>query len=88
MEVWLMGYVLLVSLTLFLMMKIDKVKAQKNQYRISERTLWTLAIIGGALGGTAGMRLFRHKTKHVSFTIGFPVLALIDFILLVELLVK
>jgi len=45
-------------------MKIDKVKAQKNQYRISERTLWTLAIIGGALGGTAGMRL-TETTLHL-----------------------
>ncbi|WP_071395986.1 DUF1294 domain-containing protein [Bacillus tuaregi] len=74
-------YFLLINLIGLLIMKKDKQKAIKQQYRISEQTLWTIAFIGGAIGTTLGMRLFRHKTKHPSFKMGFPLLALLDFIL-------
>lgn len=67
-------------------MGADKKRAQKHQYRISERTLWMVAILGGAVGTTAGMQLYRHKTKHTSFKIGFPFLAGIELILLIMFL--
>nr|WP_248736406.1 DUF1294 domain-containing protein [Neobacillus rhizosphaerae] len=60
----------------------DKNRAKNHKYRIRERTLWLVALFGGAVGTTAGMQLFRHKTKHVSFKIGFPVLAILELILL------
>jgi uncharacterized membrane protein YsdA (DUF1294 family) len=60
----------------------DKKRAKKHKYRIRERTLWLVALFGGAVGTTVGMQLFRHKTKHVSFKIGFPVLAILELILL------
>jgi uncharacterized membrane protein YsdA (DUF1294 family) len=63
-------------------MKIDKDRAKNHQYRISEKTLWLVALFGGAVGTTAGMQLFRHKTKHVNFKIGFPILAAAEVILL------
>ncbi|MGX6442993.1 DUF1294 domain-containing protein [Neobacillus sp. K501] len=63
-------------------MRIDKTRAKRHQYRISEKTLWLVAIFGGAIGATAGMQLFRHKTKHTSFKFGFPLLAIIQIILL------
>lgn len=63
-------------------MKADKERAKKHQYRISENTLWLIALFGGAVGATAGMRLFRHKTKHLSFKVGFPLLAAAEIILL------
>ncbi|MDR7077844.1 uncharacterized membrane protein YsdA (DUF1294 family) [Neobacillus niacini] len=63
-------------------MKADKERAKKHQYRISENTLWLIALFGGAVGATAGMRLFRHKTKHLSFKVGFPLLAAVEIILL------
>lgn len=65
----------------------DKKRAKKHEYRIRERTLWLVALFGGAVGATAGMQLYRHKTKHVSFKIGFPVLAIIELILFVNWLI-
>ncbi|WHY76415.1 DUF1294 domain-containing protein [Neobacillus sp. WH10] len=69
-----------------LIMGEDKKRARKHQYRIRERTLWLVALFGGAVGTTAGMQLFRHKTKHVSFKIGFPVIAIVELYLLIRFL--
>ncbi|WP_053364299.1 DUF1294 domain-containing protein [Bacillus sp. FJAT-27251] len=60
-----------------LMMASDKQRARKGKYRISERQLWTVALLGGAAGMTAGMQMFRHKTKHAQFKWGLPALAVI-----------
>ena len=76
-------YIALMSALLLVMMKADKERAKRNKYRISERTLWMMAILGGAIGGVIGMQLFRHKTKHLSFRLGFPLLALLDVSVLV-----
>ena len=76
-------YIALMSVVLLVMMKADKERARRNQYRISERTLWVMALLGGAIGGVIGMQLFRHKTKHLSFRFGFPLLALLDVSVLV-----
>jgi uncharacterized membrane protein YsdA (DUF1294 family) len=67
-------------------MGIDKKRARKNQYRISEKNLWIMAIFGGAIGMTIGMQLFRHKTKHIAFKLGFPFLALVEIGLLIYFL--
>ncbi|EKN65052.1 putative membrane component [Neobacillus bataviensis LMG 21833] len=83
-----------IMLAIFVVMNIaglfimgeDKKRARKHQYRISERTLWLVALFGGAIGTTAGMQLYRHKTKHVSFKIGFPVLAIIELALLIKII--
>lgn len=66
-----------VNLISFIFMGIDKQKAEKRAWRIPERTLWGLSIIGGAFGIWGGMRYFRHKTKHRSFMIGIPAIILI-----------
>ena len=79
---YLIYYLIVINLVGLIIMKVDKQKAIKQQYRISERTLCVVAIIGGAVGTTLGMNLFRHKTKHLSFKIGFPVLAIIEILLL------
>ncbi len=63
------------SVFLFAMMGIDKGKARRGRRRIPEKTLFVFALLGGAVGGTAGMFLFRHKTKHLSFRLLFPLLA-------------
>ena len=72
----------LASLLLFGMMGADKKKAKRGQWRISEKTLFLVAICGGAVGGTLGMYQFHHKTKHRSFQIGFPFLAVLQLLLL------
>ena len=80
------SYFIVINLTLLLVMKLDKKKAKNNRYRISEKTLWTLALVGGAIGGTIGMQLFRHKTKHKAFVVGYPLLAILDILILAILL--
>jgi uncharacterized membrane protein YsdA (DUF1294 family) len=66
-------------------MGVDKNRAKRGEWRIKEATLWWLTICGGALGGFAGMRVYRHKTKHTSFKIGFPVIAIVHLILFIYL---
>ena len=63
------------SVFLFVLMGLDKSKARRGARRVPEKTLFAFALLGGALGGTAGMFLFRHKTKHWYFRLGFPLLA-------------
>lgn len=55
----------------------DKQKAKHGKWRIPEATLWTIALLGGSLGSYVTMKTIRHKTKHKSFMIGFPLI--IDF---------
>ena len=59
-------------------MGIDKLKAKKRAFRIPEATLFIVAFIGGSIGSILGMYLFRHKTRHLSFVIGLPVILLIQ----------
>ena len=80
-------YLLIVNALGFLLMLVDKRKAQKNLWRIPESTLLLMAAIGGSIGSLAGMYKFRHKTKHLKFTLGVPAI-LITQIALVYLLVR
>jgi len=63
-------------------MLVDKKRAIKNQWRISEKALINISIIGGSIGMLAGMSTFRHKTKHKKFTIGIPVILVIQVAIL------
>lgn len=65
-------YYLIIIIIGFSIMGIDKKKAIRNAYRIPEASLFFVALIGGALGTTLGMRFFRHKTKHWYFVVGMP----------------
>ncbi|MBV7506057.1 DUF1294 domain-containing protein [Bacillus sp. sid0103] len=85
MKIWLVVYVIMNIAGLVIMWE-DKKRARKHEYRISERTLWLVALFGGAVGTTAGMQLYRHKTKHLSFKIGFPILAVFELGLLLKVL--
>ena len=67
-------YLLAVNLAAFVLMGADKRKARRGAWRISERTLFLPALLGGALGGVLGMRTFHHKTRHWYFRWGFPLL--------------
>ncbi|MTH52898.1 DUF1294 domain-containing protein [Bacillus mangrovi] len=58
----------------FSVMAADKKRAQKSQWRISENTLWLIALAGGVFGSWIGMYTVRHKTKHAAFRIGMPLL--------------
>ena len=71
-------YLLVVNLIAFILMGVDKGRAKKEKWRISEGTLFLFPVLGGSLGGILGMKLFRHKTKHWYFRFGFPALLLIQ----------
>ena len=73
-------YFLVINLISFFTMWYDKKMAQKSMWRISEKTLFILAILLGGIGIIGGMYAFRHKTKHLKFTIGIPITILINII--------
>lgn len=81
----LLAYMSIVSIVLLILMGMDKSRAKKHEWRIAERTLFTLAIAGGAGGGVLGMYLFRHKTRHNRFAFGFPLLAAIQIFIIIQL---
>lgn len=74
-------YVCILNLAGFLSMGVDKNRARKGAWRISERFLFLIAILGGSLGSILGMQVFRHKTKHRKFVIGMPVILIIQAVL-------
>lgn len=88
MDILLIAAFVILNLIGLYIMGDDKKRARKHQFRIPEKTLWTVALLGGAVGTTAGMKLFHHKTKHQSFRIGFPLLAILEIILFVYISVK
>ena len=67
-------YLLIINALGFLLMLVDKWKARKNRWRVRESTLLLVAALGGSVGSLAGMYLFRHKTQHLKFTLGIPLI--------------
>ena len=65
-------YLLIMNVAGFLLMHLDKEKAKRNRWRISEATLLTVAALGGSIGSLLGMYLFHHKTRHLKFRLGLP----------------
>lgn len=78
----------IINIITFIVYGIDKLKAKKGCWRISEATLLLLAAIGGSIGAWCGMMIWRHKTKHWKFKIGVPLIFLLQFALLVYVYVK
>ena len=85
---YLLLYLLLIKVIAFLLMLVDKVKAKKNRWRIPERTLMLSAALGGSVGALLGMYTFRHKTKHIKFTLGVPAILVLQIALAVLLFLK
>ena len=67
-------YLLIINALRFLLMLVDKWKARKNRWRVRESTLLLIAALGGSVGSLLGMYLFRHKTLHLKFTLGIPLI--------------
>ncbi len=72
------GYLIVINIAEFLLFGIDKGRAVKGRWRISEAALILAAVIGGSLGGLLGMKLFRHKTQHLKFRVGIPLILLLQ----------
>lgn len=81
-------YLLIINAIAFFLMLADKRKARKNLWRIPEATLMMSAALGGSIGALAGMYTFRHKTKHLKFTLGVPAILIVQIALAVWLLMK
>ena len=78
-------YLLAVNIATFFLYGIDKYKAKKGKWRISEATLLTMAAIGGSIGAWAGMRLWHHKTMHKKFKYGIPLIIIMQIALVAYL---
>lgn len=76
---YLIIYVLVVNVAAFLVYGLDKSKARRHAWRIPERVLLGLAVIGGSIGALLGMSCFHHKTHKRKFYIGVPLIMLLEF---------
>ena len=79
-------YLILINAFGFLLMLIDKQKAKKKKWRIPEARLMLTAALGGSVGVLLGMYTFRHKTKHMTFTLGVPAILIGQVLLILGLL--
>ena len=73
-------YLITINAAGFLLMLVDKLKAKRGVWRIPEATLLAVAAAGGSIGSLIGMKLFRHKTRHLKFTIGIPLILALQII--------
>ena len=79
-------YLLAINIATFFLYGIDKYKAKKGRWRISEAILLLMAVIGGSIGAWAGMRLWHHKTMHKKFKYGIPIIIILQVALAFYLL--
>lgn len=77
----LMYYLIAVNVAAWIMYGLDKWKARSGKWRISERTLLIVALIGGSVGALTGMLMFRHKTKKPKFVVGIPVMLVVHCVI-------
>ena len=80
-------YLLIINAAGFILMLVDKFKAKKNLWRIPEKTLFLVAALGGSIGSLLGMYTFRHKTQHLSFTLGMPLILAVQVVASIWLLI-
>lgn len=81
-------YFVIINILAFLIMGIDKLKAKKGKWRIPESTLMSSVLLGGGIGGIAGMYVFHHKTRKHKFFIGYPVILIIEVIAIIYLILN
>lgn len=74
------GYLVIINIIGFIAMGLDKAKAKAKAWRISEKTLLGIAVIGGSPGVWLGMNRFRHKTKHWYFKYGVPAVFFVELV--------
>ncbi|MBQ3549016.1 MAG: DUF1294 domain-containing protein [Oscillospiraceae bacterium] len=79
-------YLIVINVVAFFAFGLDKLKAKADAWRIPEKTLLGLAVIGGSVGAILGMRTFRHKTRHKQFSVGMPLILAVQIVIVVLLL--
>ena len=77
-QIWVISYLIGINVISFLLMAIDKHRAVRHKWRIPEKTLFLAALLGGSPGSLLGMYLCRHKTRHMSFVVGMPLILLVE----------
>lgn len=75
-------YLIIITVVTFFVFGIDKYKAQKSKWRIPEKVLFLLSVIGGSVGALLGMYTFRHKTKKLYFKFGIPLILIVQIVLI------
>jgi len=73
-------YLIIINIIGFLVMYIDKQKAKKGKWRIPEKTIFIITVLGGGIGTISGMYAFRHKTQKLHFKIGLPTITILEII--------
>ena len=81
-------YFIAINLFGLFIMWLDKRKAKKGSWRIPEKTLFIITGLGGGIGTTAGMYVFRHKTQKVQFVVGFPLITILEIITVIYFIFK
>lgn len=74
-------YLIFINIIGVIIMRVDKSASKtRGMRRVPERTLWAISLLGGSIGTTVGMQLFRHKTKHLQFKFGLPLLVILQIV--------
>ena len=81
-------YFIIINLIGYFSMLMYNKKAIKNEWRIKESTLLLVAVLGGSIGSYLGMKHFKHKTKHVQFKVGIPIIIVCQTVLISFILYK
>ena len=79
-------YLIIINASSFFLMLVDKQKARHGAWRIPEATLMWTAILGGSIGSLLGMYLFRHKTRHLKFILGIPLILTLQIVCAIHFL--
>ena len=80
-KIILLAYLLLINLITYFTYAADKTKARQNKWRIPERTLILLALLGGSPAALLAMKHYHHKTRHLKFKLGIPIILIIQIII-------
>ena len=81
-------YLAAINLITFLVYGVDKWRAKRGAWRIPEKTLFLLPLLGGSVGAIAGMKFFHHKTKHWYFKYGLPLILILQLALVAWLKIR
>lgn len=81
-------YLIIINLIGIGAMALDKYKAEKNKWRISEMTLFMITFLGGGIGTIFAMRCFRHKTQKWYFVYGFPIILILEILIVATMFIK
>ena len=77
---YIIAYLVIMNIAGLFIMWLDKYKARHHMWRISEKTLFLVSLAGGSAGTLCGMYMFRHKTKHWYFVMGFPAILILQIV--------